>query len=211
MHPTRIILADDQCLFTDALKKFLEPEYKVIATCKDGRSLIYEAQRLKPNLIVLDVGMPLVNGLNAGIRLKELLPETKLIYLTMNMDREVVAEAFRLGALGYVVKSSAGIELIQAIRRAMVGKRYITPLLTDDDPILFWKTLNRKRSPNGLTLRQKEILRLLAEGLSMKEVAYLLNLSPRTVAFHKYTMMDHLKLKTSAELIRFAIKELIVA
>jgi DNA-binding NarL/FixJ family response regulator len=211
MKPIRIVLADDHCLFTDALKKFLEPEYNVIATCKDGRALINEAQCLKPDLIVLDVSLPLINGLNAGRRIKELLPATKLIYLTMNMDRNVAIEGFRLGASGYVAKSSPGTELIQAIRQAMVGRMYITPLMTHDEVGLFIQNIQPKRGGDKLTLRQKEVLQLLAEGRSMKEVAFMLNLSPRTVAFHKYTMMDHLRLKTSAELIRFAMKELIVA
>jgi DNA-binding NarL/FixJ family response regulator len=211
MKPTRIVLADDHCLFTEALKKFLEPAYEVIATFNDGHALISEAPRLKPDLIVLDIGMPLINGLNAGVRLKELLPRTKLIYLTMNMDRNVAAEAFRLGASGYVIKSSAGTELIEAIRQALVGRMYITPLMTGGELGSFIQCIQRKTKPEKLTLRQKEVLQLLAQGRSMKEVALMLNLSPSTVAFHKYTMMDHLKLKTSAELIQFAVKELIMA
>jgi DNA-binding NarL/FixJ family response regulator len=210
MNRTRIILADDHALFTETLKKFLEPEYDVIATFNDGRALLNAAPPLKPDLIVLDIGMPLINGLNAGARLKELLPGTKLIYLTMNMDRNVAAEAFRLGASGYVVKSCAGTELIQAIRQALVGRMYITPLMTDGEVGSFIQNIQRKRSPGSLTLRQREVLQLLAEGKPMKEVAFMLNVSPSTVAFHKYTIMNQLRLKNSAELIQFAVREAIV-
>lgn len=212
MTPIRIILADDHCLFLDALKKFLEPEFEVIGTFNDGCTLVKEAPRLNPDLIILDIGMPQMNGLSAGQRLKELLPETKLIFLTMNMDRDVAAEAFRLGASGYVVKSSAGTELVQAIHHALRGKLYITPLMTEGEVGSFIQNIQRKRSgPGKLTLRQREVLQLLAEGRSMKEAAFVLNVSPRTVAFHKYTMMEHLRLKTSAELIQFAMKQSIMA
>jgi DNA-binding NarL/FixJ family response regulator len=211
MNPIRIILADDHCLFLEALKTFLEPEFEVIATFNDGYKLVKEAPKLEPDLIVLDIGMPLMNGLNAGQRLKQLIPQTKLIYLTMNMDREIAAEAFRLGASGYLVKSSAGTELIKAIRDALRGKLYITPLMTEGVVGSFVQNIKRKRNPDKLTLRQKEVLQLLAEGRSMKEVAFLLNVSPRTVAFHKYTMMEHLRLKTSAELIQFAVKDAMVS
>jgi len=210
MNPTkriRIILADDHCLFLEALKKFLEPEFEVVATFNDGYALVKEAPKHNPDLIVLDIGMPLMNGLNAGQRLKEALPKTKLIYLTMNMDREIAAEAFRLGASGYLVKSSAGTELTKAIREALRGKFYITPLMTEGVVGSFIDNIKQKRNPEKLTLRQKEVLQLLVEGRSMKEVAFMLNVSPRTVAFHKYTMMEHLRLKTSAELIQFAVKE----
>ncbi len=210
MNPLRIILADDHHLFLDTLKKFLEPEFNVIATFSNGCTLVNQAPQLNPDLIILDIGMPLMNGLNAGRRLRELMPKTKLIYLTMNMDRDIAAEAFRLGASGYLVKSSAGTELVQAIRQARLGRFYITPLLTEGEVGSFIQNIQRKRSSDKLTLRQKEVLQLLVEGKSMKEVAFLLNVSPRTVAFHKYTMMDHLKLKTSAELIHFAMKESIV-
>jgi DNA-binding NarL/FixJ family response regulator len=207
MNPIRIILADDHCLFVDALKKFLEPEFEVVGTFKDGCALVNEAPRLNPDFIVLDIGMPLLNGLNAGKRLKELIPKTKLIYLTMNMDRDVAAEAFRLGASGYVVKTSAGTELVQAIRQATVGKFYITPLMTEGEVGSFIQNIQKKRRPDKLTLRQREVLQLLVEGRSMKQVAFVLNVSQSTVAFHKYKMMNQLKVKTSAELIQFAVKQ----
>lgn len=210
MNPNRIILADDHCLFLDTLKNFLEPEFEVVATFADGLSLVKKAPRLNPDVIVLDIGMPQMNGLNAGQRLKELLPNTKLVYLTMNMDREIAAEAFRVGASAYLVKSSAGIELVDAIRQTLRGKSYITSLITEGVVGSFIQNIQPKPSPDKLTLRQREVLQLLAEGRSMKEVAFMLNVTPRTVAFHKYAMMEHLRLKTSAELIRFALKNSIV-
>ena len=210
MNPIRIILADDHCLFLDTLKKYLEPEFEIVGTFADGYTLVKEAPKLNPDLIVLDIGMPLMNGLNAGQRLKELIPKTKLIYLTMNMDRDIAAEAFRLGASGYLVKSSAGTELVQAIRESLRGKFYITPLMTEGLVGSFIQNVARKRRPGKLTLRQKEVLQLLVEGRSMKEIAFMLNVAPRTIAFHKYTMMEQLRLKTSAELIQFAVKDSMV-
>ena len=210
MNPKRIILADDHRLFLDTLKKFLEPEFEVVATFADGLSLVKNAPQLNPDVIVLDIGMPQMNGLNAGQRLKELLPKTKLVYLTMNMDRDIAAEAFRLGASAYLVKSSAGTELVEAIRQTLRGKCYITALMTEGVVGSFIQNIKRNPSPDKLTLRQREVLQLLAEGRSMKEVAFMLNVSPRTVAFHKYAMMEHLRLKTSAELIQFALKHSIV-
>lgn len=207
MNRIRIILADDHRLFVDALQKFLEPEFDVVGTFNDGYTLVRDAPRLRPDLIILDIGMPLLNGLSAGRRLKELIPKTKLIYLTMNTDRDVASEAFFLGASAYLVKSSSGTELIQAIRQAKLGKFYVTPLMTEGEVGPFIQKIQRTRRPDKLTPRQKEVLQLLVEGRSMKQVAFLLNVSNRTVAYHKYTMMSQLKLKTSAELIQFAVKQ----
>ena len=207
MNRIRIILADDHRLFVDALQKFLEPEFDVVGTFNDGYALVRDAPGLRPDLIILDIGMPLLSGLSAGRRLKELIPKTKLIYLTMNMDRDVAAEALFLGASGYLVKSSAGAELIQAIRQAKFGKFYITPLMTEGEVGSFIQNIRRKRRPDKLTPRQKEVLQLLVEGRPMKQVAFMLNVSVRTVAYHKYTMMGQLKLKSSAELIQFAVKQ----
>ena len=207
MNRIRIVLADDHCLFVDALKKFLEPEFEVVGSFYDGCTLVNEAPRLNPDFIVLDIGMPQLNGLNAGRRLKELTPKTKLIYLTMNTNRDVAAEAFHLGASGYVAKSSAGTELVEAIHQARLGKFYITPLMTEGEVGSFIQNIQAKRRPEKLTPRQKEVLQLLVEGRSMKEVAFRLNVSQSTVAFHKYKMMGDLKLKTSAELIQFAVRE----
>jgi DNA-binding NarL/FixJ family response regulator len=152
-----------------------------------------------------------MNGLIAGQLLKQILPRVKLIYLTMNQDPDIAAEAFRLGASGYLVKTSAASELVYAINEALLARSYITPLMTKDMVGSFVQNLKRRKTRHELTLRQREVLQLLAEGRSMKEVAYHLNVTPRTVAFHKYTMMDQLQLKSSAELIQYAMKSSIVA
>lgn len=211
MLGTRVILADDHTLMLDALSHLLKPEFEVVGTFADGRALVEAAPRLKPDVIVLDIAMPIMNGLNAGQRLKRSMPAVKLIYLTMNHDPDMTAEAFRIGATGYLLKNSAASELIQAIRKVVRGNTYVTPLLTEDlvgSPSHHFKNL---KSTNYLTLRQKEVLQLLAEGRSMKEAAFILKVSPRTVAFHKYTMMDHLHIKTSAELIQYAMTSQMVA
>ena len=211
MKRPRIILADDHNILVDAFKTFLEPHFEVVATFADGQRLVEEAPGLAPDVIVLDVGMPIMNGLIAGQRLKQVLPRVKLIYLTMNQDPDVAAEAFRLGASGYLLKSSAASELVHAINEVMLARSYITPLMTKGMVGSFIQNLKRRKAPHELTLRQREVLQLLAEGRSMKEVAYRLNVTPRTVAFHKYNMMDQLHLKSSAELIQYALKSVLVA
>jgi DNA-binding NarL/FixJ family response regulator len=205
MLGTRVILADDHTLMLDALRKLLEPEFEVVGTFADGCTLVEGAPLLKPDVIVLDVGMPKMNGLNAGRRLKKLIPGVKLIYLTMNQDPDIAAEAFRLGANGYLFKNSSGSELVEALRKVARGNSYVTPLLTEDivgSAVNHFKNL---KSANHLTRRQKEVLQLLIEGRSMKEAAFILKLSPRTVAFHKYAMMEHLRIKSSAELVQYAL------
>lgn len=206
MKKPRIILADDHTILLDALKNLVEPEFEVVALCSDGRELIKAAAELNPTVIVLDIGMPTMNGLSAGQRLKQILPAVKLVYLTMNQDPDMASEAFRLGASAYLLKTSAGSELIRALREVLRGGTYITPLMTEGMVGSFIQNFKRRKSTNHLTLRQKEVLQLLAEGRSMKEAAFILNVSPRTVAFHKYTMMDHLNIKSSAELIEYAMR-----
>ena len=211
MQRTRVILADDHKLILDALKNLIEPEFEVVGTFGDGHALVEGAPDLKPQVIVLDVGMPTMNGISAGQRLKQLMPNIKLIYLTMNQDPDLAAEAFRLGAKGYLLKSSAGSELVDALRAVVRGGSYVTPLMTEDVLGSFVNHFKNLKSTSHLTLRQKEVLQLLAEGRSMKEAAYILNVSPRTVAFHKYTMMEHLHIKTSAELVQYALNTQLLA
>lgn len=211
MKRARIILADDHNILVDAFKALLQPHFEVVATFADGHRLVEGAPALQPDVIVLDIGMPIMNGLIAGQRLKQILPRVKLIYLTMNQDPDLAAEAFRLGATGYLIKSSAGSELVHAINEALLARSYVTPLMTRGMVGSFVQNLKRRKTRHELTLRQKEVLQLLAEGRSMKEVAFQLNVTPRTVAFHKYTIMDQLELKSSAELIQFAMKSSIVA
>jgi len=211
MKRARVILADDHNLLVDTFKAFLEPHFEVVGTFADGHRLVQGAPALQPDVIVLDVGMPIMNGLIAGQRLKQILPRVKLIYLTMNQDPDVAAEAFRLGASGYLVKTSAASELVHAIKEVLLARSYVTPLMTKDMVGSFIQNFKRRKVRHELTLRQREVLQLLAEGLSMKEVAYHLNVTPRTIAFHKYTMMDQLDLKSSAELIQYAMKSSILA
>jgi DNA-binding NarL/FixJ family response regulator len=211
MKPARVILADDHLLLLDALKNLLQPEFEVVGTFSDGCSLVEGAPGLDPDVVVLDIGMPMMNGLVAGERLKQMIPKVKLIYLTMNQDPDLAAEAFRRKASGYVLKNSAASELVYAIREALLGRKYVTQMMTKDIIESFILNHEGEKSRNKLTMRQKEVLQLLAEGRTMKEVAYILDITPRTVAFHKYTMMEQLQIKSSAELIRFAMKSSMVA
>ena len=207
MKRGRIILVDDHALLLGAFRSLLEPEFEVVGTFLNGSALVEGAADLHPDVIVLDIGMPVMNGLSAGQQLKKSLPAVKLIYLTMNMDPDLAAEAFRLGASGYLLKSSAASELTHSIREALTGRFYVTPQITEGMVGSFVQNLKRKKPAHKLTLRQKEVLQLLAEGRSMKEVAANLNVTTRTVAFHKYTMMEQLNITTSAELIQYAIKQ----
>ena len=211
MKRARVILADDHTLMLDALKNLLEPEFDVVGIFADGLSLVEGAPGLNPHVIVLDIGMPNINGLIAGQRLKRLMPLVKLIYLTMNHDPDIAAEAFRLGASGFLVKNSAATELVRALRVVVRGGYHVTPLMTKDMTGSFIQNFKRRKEPHHLTLRQKEVLQLLAEGRSMKEAAFILHVSPRTVAFHKYTMMENLHVKSSAELVQYAMKNSLMA
>ena len=211
MLRTRVILADDHTLVLEALKNMLEPEFEVVGSFGDGRALVEAAPTLKPDVVVLDIGMPTMNGLNAGQRLKQLLRNVKLIYLTMNSDPDVAGEAFRLGANGYLLKNSAARELVTAIRQVVRGTTYVTPLMTEDVVGSYLNHFKNLKSSAHLTLRQKEVLQLLAEGRSMKEAAFILHVSPRTVAFHKYAMMEQLHIKTSAELVQYAMSTQVLA
>ena len=210
MTPPRVLLADDHTLVAEAFKQLLEPEYSVVGTVTDGRTLLAVAPKLNPDIILLDISMPLLNGLDAGRRLKQAMPAVKLIYLTVNEDPQLAAEAFRLGAVGYVVKSAVASELFQAIQEVLKGRQYMSPLVTQGlaDSL---QNPKHKHGSERLTVRQREVLQLLAEGHAMKQVAAILDITARTVAFHKYRIMDELGFKTNAELIRFAVKQHIVS
>ncbi len=204
MSNPRIILVDDHRILLDAIKSLVEPEFDVVGTFEDCKTMLEQAPKLAPDVVVLDIGMPVMNGLVAGEQLRKLLPKTKLIFLTMNHDIDTAAEAFRLGAAGYILKNAAGTELIKAIREVIRGGYYASPVLTEGMVGSFVQTFKQMESPNKLTSRQKEVLQLLKEGLSMKQVALILKITPRTVAFHKYSMMQQLKIKSNAELMTFA-------
>jgi DNA-binding NarL/FixJ family response regulator len=206
----RVILADDHTMLVEAFRKLLESQCEVVGSASDGRALLETAPLLKPDIIIVDIAMPLMNGLEAGLRLKKLMPTVKLIFLTMNEDPDLAMQAMSCGASGYLLKSSAGSELIRAIQMAIKGKSYVTPQIASGMQKAFINNPQPKTGHKVLTPRQREVVHLLAEGKSMKEVASVLNVTPRTVAFHKYRVMEVLNLKTTAELIQFAIKSRIL-
>ncbi len=209
MSRPRVLIAEDHELLAEAFQKLLEAEVEVVGKVLDGRALLAEAPRLKPDIVVLDISMPKLNGLEAGEQLKKIMPDVKLIFLTIHEDPDLAVEAFRLGASGYLLKGSAASELFRAVQEVSQGRTYVTPLIAQGLLESFAQDPER-RKVSKLTPRQREILQLLAEGNSMKEVAAILDITPRTVAFHKYRMMDRLGLKSNAELLRLAIKEQIV-
>jgi DNA-binding NarL/FixJ family response regulator len=206
-HP-RVLLADDHTLLVEGFRKILEPSYDVVGTVKDGLVLLDAAPILKPDVILIDVAMPRLNGLDAGRRLKKMMPGVKLIFLTMNEDPDLAAEAMRNGASGYLLKTCAASELLDAIRAALKGKSYVTPKIARGMREAFIQNPQGKNPDKELTPRQREVIQLLAEGKSMKEAADILGVTPRTIAFHKYRMMEELGIKTNAELIRLGIKKL---
>lgn len=206
MTRPRVLLADDHRLLREAFARLLEPDCEVVGAVGDGRALLDAAPALRPDVVVLDIAMPQLNGLDAARQLKHRLPDVKVVFLTMNEDPEIAAEAFRAGASGYLLKNSAASELIQAIREVTAGRSYVTPLATQG----LVNTLLHPREPVSkvveLSPRQREVLQLLAEGHTMKEIASVLKITPRTVAFHKYSMMEMLGLKSNAELIQYAVR-----
>jgi len=210
MKLPRAILADDHKILLEAFRKLLEPQFEVVATVSDGRALLDSAANLKPDVIVLDIGMPLLNGLEAGRQLKSKMPAVKLIFLTMHEDPDLAIEAVRAGGSGYLLKTSASSELLHAIQEALRGKTYITPQISRGMEKQFIRDPQGRPRPKSLTPRQCEVVQLLAEGKSMKEIADVLHVTPRTVAFHKYRTMEEQALGSTAELIQFAIKNHIV-
>jgi DNA-binding NarL/FixJ family response regulator len=206
MQKPTVLIADDHTMIVDAFRKLLEPHYEIVATVSDGRALLEKAPELKPDVIIVDIGMPCLNGLAAGQRLKHAIPKTRVVYVTMNEDGDLASEALRSGASAYLLKSSAGSELLRAIHDALRGRRYVTPLVRQAMAESFIRSPSPKAPVKKLTPRQIEVLQLLAEGRLMKEVADILGLTPRTVAFHKYRIMETLGIHSNAELIKFAVK-----
>lgn len=208
MTKPRVIMADDHSLILAGLRKLVEVQCEVVGMVEDGRALIAAAQKLRPDLILMDIAMPLLNGLEAARQLSKLVPESKLIFLTMHVSPTYAAEAFQAGASGYLLKRSAASELSQAIQSVLQGQHYITPLITKDvlDSVLKPSTGARgKPSSTALTARQREVLQLVAEGRSTKEVATILSVSVKTVEFHKSRIMQQLDIHTTADLTKYAI------
>ena len=212
INRSRILIADDHSLVAELCKRLLETEFDVIGTVSDGRALVRAASKLKPDVIVLDVAMPILNGLDAGQQVKEMMPGVKLVYLTMNTDVEVAAEAFRRGASGYLLKTCAAADIVLAVRDVLRGKSYMSRTMSKNAiNCLRWRNKKLVNEDKRLTQRQREVLQLLAEGKVMKEVSDILNMSKRTVAYHKYRMMEVLGAKSSAELVKYAVRNHMVA
>ena len=206
----RIVLADDHAMLLDAFRRLLEPWCEIVGTACDGRALIEIALETRPEIIILDISMPRLNGMDACAQLRRKLPGIKFIFLTVNEDADVAAQAIALGASAFLLKSSASEELTRAIECALSGRTYITPLITRGKPLGVFLDEAANPAAEKLTLRQREVLQLLAEGKLMKEAADLLHVTPRTIAFHKYAIMEHLGIKTSAELVQYAVKHRLV-
>jgi DNA-binding NarL/FixJ family response regulator len=211
MTRPRVLLVDDHRLLREAFARLLESECEVVGGVEDGRAALTEAVRLQPDIVVLDVAMPLLNGLDAARQLRSLLPKVKIIFLTMSEDPDVAAEAFRVGASGFLLKNSAASELLQAIREVARGRSYITALATRGLVESLLHPSEPTAKPHELSGRQREVLQLLAEGHTMKEIARLLKITPRTVAFHKYAMMEQLGVSSNAELVLAAIRQHIIS
>jgi len=207
MKRARVLLADDHRIVAEGLRGLLEPEFELVGIVEDGRALLAAAEQLRPDVIVADISMPLLNGIDAVRQIKRTHEDIKVVFLTMHPDVMYAASAFEAGASGYVLKHSAPSELIAAIQSALRGKTYVTPLLAGDLMQFYKERPQEGRDElSKLTQRQREVLQLLAEGRSAKEIASILNISARTVEFHKYRMMQDLGLKSVAELTRYAIK-----
>jgi DNA-binding NarL/FixJ family response regulator len=208
MNRPRVLLADDHTLLLQGITKLLESEVELVGTVEDGNALLAAAEKLKPDVILLDISMPLLNGMGAARQVKKILPDVQIIFLTMHSDPVYVTEAFRVGASGYVLKQSDASELLLAIREVLKGRSYVTPLVTKDilhslltppDPSTP-EAVSSRLSP-----RQREVLHLLAEGRSAKEIASLLDISIRSVEFHKSALMEQVGVRTAAELVKYAI------
>jgi len=208
----RVLLADDHKIVIEGLKSLLEPEFDIVGTVNDGRELISTAEKLHPDVIVVDISMPLLNGIEAVQYLKKSQENVKIVFLTMHPDVAYAVSAFESGASGYVLKHSAPEELVTAIQESLKGRTYVTPLIAGELMQSYKEGSHRDRDLlSQLTSRQRQVLQLLAEGHSAKEIATILDISVRTVEFHKYRMMEDLGIKNGADLIRYAIKHRVVS
>lgn len=212
MSKVRILLADDHKMVAEGLRALLEPEFELVGIVEDGHELLDKAEQLKPDVIIADITMPSLNGIDAVGQLKKNGSEAKVVFLTMHHDAMYANRAFEAGASGFVLKHSASDELLTAIQEVLKGRTYITPIIAEELMQTYKNGSDIKKDPvRKLTSRQREVLQLLAEGKSAKEVAKSLHISSRTVEFHKYHIMEELGLKTSAELVQFAIKNGIIS
>lgn len=206
MNRPRIFLADDHRIILEAFRNLLEPEFEVVGTATDGREMLEKVQKLEPDIVLLDIAMPRLNGFDAAKKLKKRFPEIKIIFLTSNEDPDLAKESLRLGANGYLLKNSEASELDKAIESVMNTGTYITPQVTSGLVDAMFRKPANGSGQFLLSVRQREVLQLLAEGKTMREVADILCITPRTVAFHKYKMMEELNLDSNSQLIQFAFK-----
>jgi len=203
---SRILIADDHRLMAEVCKTLLQPEFDVVGTVGNGQELLRAAVKLRPDMVLVDVGMPVLNGLDAGKQLKELLPAVKLVYLTMYTDPEIAMEAFDRGARGFLLKTCAADEVVSAVRGVLRGNTFLSPALKERIARLRRRQKKIVGEENRLTQRQRQVLQLLAEGKVMKEIGDILDVSAKTVAYHKYRIMEVLGAKSNAELVRYAIR-----
>jgi len=209
---SRILIADDHNLIAELCRRLLERDFDVVGAVADGRALVRAAGELKPDVIVLDIGMPVLNGLDAGRQIKKMLPGAKLVYLTMNPDPDLAAEAFARGASGYLLKTCAAAEMVLAVREVLRGKTYLSKAMSRDAiDSLRWQHKELVNQEERLTDRQREVLQLLAEGKVMKEIGGILHMTTRTVAYHKYRIMEVLGARSNAELVKYAVRNHMVA
>jgi DNA-binding NarL/FixJ family response regulator len=208
----RVMIADDHTLVVEGLKRILESEFDLVGSVENGRDALFMATELKPDVVLLDISMPLLNGIDAARHILKAVPGTKIVFVTMHADPDYVAEAFRSGVSGYLLKRSASSELVNAINEVMKGRYYVTPLVTREalSP-LFGGAPEGAKLSTSLTGRQREVLQLVAEGKSVKEIAAILHVSAKTVEFHKSALMERLGMHTTAELTRYAIGRGLVA
>ena len=208
----KILLADDHAIVRDGLRLMLQKDFEIVGAVEDGRALVKEAKRLAPDVVIMDISMPMLNGVEATRQLRQSLPRTKVVVLTMHGDVTYATEALEAGASGYVLKNSPSEEIKTAIRKVLAGKTYVSPGIAQEVlPFRLTGSNQIKRQVSQLTPRQREVVQLLAEGRTGKDVADLLCISPRTVEFHKYKLMQELGLQSSAELIRYAMKHGIIS
>ena len=202
--PLRVLIADDHAMFAEALRAYLEKTYTIIGVVSDGRAMVEAGLNLKPDLIIVDVGMPLLNGLDAARRIREQARNVKFVFLTMQDDPNLAAATLELGTVAFVLKHSAGPELHKAIEHVLHGRPYITPKLRSEDWVEA-KARARQYSKE-LSARQREVVQLLGEGRPLKEIAGLLSLSEKTVEFHKHQIMESFSIKNNADMVLFALK-----
>ena len=208
MKRPRVLLADDHKIVTEGLRNLLEPEFELVGVVEDGRAMVAVTKGLNPDVVVVDISMPLLNGIEAVRQLKKDGIRAKVIFLTMHPDVTYAIRAFEAGASGFVLKHSASSELLTAIREVLKGRTYVTPMIAEELMVAYkGASQRRQRAAPRLTPRQREVLQLVAEGHSAKEIASVLSVSARTVEFHKYRIMEELNIRSVAELIQYAIKE----